>query len=156
MRELPLQQNLIGHYPLATHALLDLVRGVSFGMRNRSPLPSLDVVPVRFPDTFGGRYFPAHNAIVVYGAHDPDVLHATIIHEAAHWRTYVEHCGAPSARGRKLFTGRDALCTYKGDHDAAFYAVLGPLYRSNGASREAIQTVEGDYAYPSSLLRGPK
>lgn len=152
-RELPLTAHLIGHYPAgAEHEAI--LHGVALGLphvRRGRPdtLPTLDIVPTRFPTTCGGRYFPRRNAILVYGCHDADVVHATIIHEGSHWRSYMERCGAPAGRSR---------CGYHGDHDATFYAIVGPLYRALGASRRAVQTVEGehptaDYPYPPSLLR---
>lgn len=150
MRELPLTQHLIGHYGAPLH-LIQLLDGVALGMpraHRAAPLPTLDVVPVQNPETFGGRYFPRRNAIVVYGTHDDGVLVVCILHEGGHWRSYVETCGRPSGR---------SACGYHGDHDRTFYTILGPIYRSYGALPHAIQTVEGDYPYPRDwLVRGPR
>lgn len=146
MREQPLTQALIGHYPMPDHFYDEVIRGVAMGLPRavaHAPLPSLDVVPVQNPGTFGGRYFPRRNAIVAYGAVDPEVLLVTVLHEGGHWRSYVETCGRPSGR---------SACGYHGDHDHTFYAILGPIYRAYGVSGRAIQTVEGDYPYPRAWL----
>lgn len=111
--------------------------------------PSIDFVPVVFEDTFGGRYFPRHNAILVYETRSRDPQSdmrlnlATLIHELGHWRSYMDSCGSPGGR---------SSCGYHGDHDATFYRIVAPMYRRFNVQPEEIKTVEGNYDYPNSLL----
>lgn len=140
-REAPLKSSMIGRY--GGGAWVDyIVRGVIIGMSNRAPTPSVDIVPTRLGETYGGRYFPSKNAILVYDNPDPDLTRATLIHELAHWKTYWTECGSSSGR---------SSCGYRGDHDAAFYRVLGPLNRAFGVTKELVAIVERGYSFPRNL-----
>lgn len=144
-QEIALTEREIGLYGAPRWAL-EMVQGVSLG--TRQPPPSVDLVPVRSTGTFGGRYFPRRNAVLVYQGADEYVTHGTVVHELAHWRSYVESCGRPSGR---------SSCGYHGDHNAAFYRVLGPLYRAFGVTGNTIEIVEGRYPFPRQwITRGPR
>ena len=140
--EIPLNREQIGRYgaPAWTAEVLELC------CRNHPSdrWPSVDFVPVALPDTYGGRYFPRLSAILVYETDDPALNRGTLVHELAHWRSYMERCGQPSGR---------STCGYHGDHDGYFYRILAPLYRRAGIAPDVRREVEGSYSYPDHLLR---
>jgi len=144
--ETPLTKNEIGRHgvpPWVPSVVHDLTSDLS-----DNP-PSVDFVPVVFEDTFGGRYFPRLNAILVYETRSSDPQSdtrlnlATLIHEIGHWRSYMDKCGTPGGR---------SSCGYHGDHDSTFYRILAPMYRRFSVQPEEIKIVEGNYDYPNSLL----
>lgn len=143
--EVPLTKNEIGKHGKPAWAN-DVIEALS---SDYGGAPSVDFVPVVFDETFGGRYFPRYNAILVYETRSADkkadfkLNLATLIHEMAHWRSYMDRCGTPSGR---------SSCGYHGDHDSTFYRILAPMYRRFRVMPEEIKTVEGTYDYPNSLL----
>lgn len=137
-RSVPLNAREIGRHGGTPPWVEYVIRGVTMGMP-KQPVPSIDLVPVHNAMTYGGRYFPKYNAILIYDNPDHDLTRTTLIHEMAHWKTYCTQCGSH---------GGHSKCGYVGDHNKTFYDVLVPLYRAFGAPRESIKLVEAGYPYP--------
>lgn len=144
--EVPLTQREIGRHG-APPWVQPIVHALTIDLSPEPP--RVDLVPVRYSDTFGGRYFPRHNAILVYETRSADpkadmrLNVATLVHELGHWRSYMDRCGSPSGR---------SSCGYHGDHDATFYRIVAPMYRRFDVQSEEIRIVEGTYDYPNWLL----
>lgn len=144
--EVPLTEREIGRHG-APNWVQPIVMELTSDLSPRPP--SVDFVPVVFSDTFGGRYFPRKNAILVYETRSADkdsdfrLNVATLVHELGHWRSYMDRCGSPGGR---------SSCGYHGDHDATFYRIVAPMYRRINVQPEEIRIVEGTYDYPESLL----
>lgn len=143
-RSVPLNAREIGRHGGTPPWLQNVIRGVGLGVHGKVPVPTVDMVPVTNAMTYGGRYFPKYNAILVYDNPESELTRTTLIHELAHWKTYCTECGSH---------GGHSKCGYVGDHNAKFYEVLAPLYRSFGAPAEAIKLVEAGYPYPRRMLR---
>lgn len=145
-RSVPLNAIEIGRHGGTPPWLEYVVRSVAMGMQRttKAQIPSIDLVPVHNAMTYGGRYFPKYNAILVYDNPDDELTRTTTIHELAHWKTYCTECGSH---------GGHSKCGYVGDHNATFYNVLAPLYTALGAPRDAIKLVEQGYPYPRRMLR---
>lgn len=138
----PLNANLIGRHgaePWTDH----IVKAFHVGNRLGAS-PSIDFVPVESASTYGGRYFPKYNAILVYDNPDHDLNRGVLVHELSHWKTYCIECGSPKGGSQ---------CGYRGDHDTTFYGIVAPMYRSLGVTADIIKLVETGYSYPRSLLR---
>lgn len=143
-RAMPLNANRIGSNPAPRNMVGDIVQGYELSVGYKHSFPSVDLVPSN-GDTYGGRYFPKYNAILVYhNEHDVDLTRATVIHEGAHWKRYCVVCNSPKG---------GSSCGYRGDHDAGFYEAVGPFYKAFGVEPQIIQIVERGYRYPKSLLR---
>lgn len=141
-RETPLTQREIGRHGAPAWAAE--VVALCCGRHDPAQWPSVDFVPVVQADTYGGRYFPRLSAILVYETDDEHLNRGTLVHELAHWRSYMERCGQPAGRSR---------CGYHGDHDGYFYRILAPLYRRAGIAPAVRREVEGSYSFPDHLLR---
>lgn len=143
-RALPLNANRIGRNPISSSLVGDIVQGYAISLGNKHELPWIGTVPSN-GDTYGGRYFPKYNAILVYhNEYDPDLTRAVLVHELAHWKRYCVVCNTPKGGSQ---------CGYRGDHDLGFYETVAPFYKSFGIEPDLIKTVERGYRYPKELLR---
>lgn len=142
MGEIPLVRTEIGRHGAPSWAQR-IVAEVASRYPGVRP-PHVDFVPARSTSIYGGRYFPRLGSILVYETNDPHLNKGTLVHELAHWSSYVEQCGKPGGR---------TSCGYHGEHDGTFYRVLAPLYRHFDIAPQTRVTVEGTYSYPNSLLR---
>ena len=141
-RSRPLNANCIGKFgsePWIDH----IIRAFTIGNRLGS-IPSVDLVPVESASTYGGRYFPKYNAILIYHNPDHELNRGVVVHELSHWKTYCTVCGDHKGGSQ---------CGYRGDHDDTFYQTVAPMYRSLGVTPDIIKIVEVGYRYPRSLLR---
>lgn len=147
MNELPLKETQLRNYAAHHGRNPRLIGIVQQGFRVMVPgheLPTVSVLPVSNPNSFGGRYFPRHNAILLYDSHDEELTFAVNVHEHAHWMMYCNECGTPRGRSR---------CGYVGDHNREFYEQLGPIYRSFGVTPQTAIKVEGTYSFPREWRR---
>lgn len=105
--------------------------------------PFIGVVDTKAQTLIGGRFFPKEIAILVYRNHDAEVTGALIAHELGHWVSYVVNCRAVPRKHKTT-----ARCSYVGQHDRKFYAILEKIHLELGVSTRAARLVEGRYAYP--------
>lgn len=97
--------------------------------------PTVRVMQVRCPTTFGGRWFYnacnskkcIRNAIGIILHEDRSLTRTVVIHEMGHYLSSVMH--------------RDR----RGQHDDRFYAILEPMYRQLRVRLETAKVVEGSY-----------
>lgn len=133
---------------LQLNHLLDFEEFQKASIKNK--LPFIGIVETEKGESVSGRFFPAVKSlnyapcILVYKHSDDLVTLATIIHELAHYKSYICECNHIPIKKSHIIK-----CQYKGEHDKEFYERLEPMYRASMIPTYAARAVEGKYSYPS-------